>query len=176
MGAPLTLEDRIVASLRRIMRAVDLHSRHLREECGLTGPQLATLQELQRQGASSAVELARAVHLSTPTMAGILARLERDGLVSRHRSTVDRRSLSVEATPEAGRVLAGSPSLLQDTFREQLGALAEWERHQLLSSLQRIAGMMDAEALDAAPHLATGPTLSPSTGATSTGEGAAAGS
>lgn len=163
MGHSLDLEDRIVASLRRIMRAVDLHSRQLRQECGLTGPQLVTLQELERGGATSAAALARAVHLSTPTMAGILARLERDGLVRRRRSEEDRRSLSVEITAKAATVLSDSPSLLQDTFRLQLGELEEWERHQLLSSLQRIAGMMDAEELDAAPHLATGASLAPPT-------------
>ena len=44
MGTPLSMENQIVAAIRRIMRAVDLHSRRLAEEHGLTGPQLATLQ------------------------------------------------------------------------------------------------------------------------------------
>ena len=55
----LDLEDRIVAAIRRLMRAVDLHSRRLVDEFGLTGPQLATLQEAARLGPVSASALAR---------------------------------------------------------------------------------------------------------------------
>ncbi|MCA8977752.1 MAG: hypothetical protein KDC98_23710, partial [Planctomycetes bacterium] len=38
----LDLEDLIVAAVRRLMRAIDLHSRRLVADFGLTGPQLAT--------------------------------------------------------------------------------------------------------------------------------------
>ena len=34
--------------------------------------------------------------------------------------------------------------------------LEDWERTQLLASLQRLASMMDAESIDAAPLLETG--------------------
>ena len=34
MGTPLSMENQIVAAIRRIMRAVDLHSRRLAEEHG----------------------------------------------------------------------------------------------------------------------------------------------
>jgi hypothetical protein len=58
----------------------------------------------------------------------------------------------------AGRELLGrAPSLLQDQFHAELAKLKDWERFQLLASLQRIAEMMDVEALDASPFLVTGP-------------------
>lgn len=149
-------ESEIVASIRRIVRAIDLHSRRLVEACGLTAPQLATLAAVARLGGSSIGALARAVHLSQPTVSGILDRLERQDLVRRERSQVDRRSVMVTVTPDGERVLEKAPSLLQDTFRNQLGRLEAWERTWLLSALQRIAAMMDADALDAAPLLDTG--------------------
>ena len=70
METPLSMENQIVAAIRRIMRAVDLHSRRLAEEHGLTGPQLATLQAAASLGESSTGTLARAVHLSGPTVTG----------------------------------------------------------------------------------------------------------
>lgn len=149
----LNLEDRIVAALRQIMRAVDLHSRRLVEVCGLTGPQLAVLQEAKRLGPASATTLARAVHLSLPTLVGILGRLETRGLIRRSRDVSDRRAKRVSIT-DTGRVtLESAPSLLQDRFRQELGRLEEWERHLMLSNLQRIAAIMGAESLEAAPHL-----------------------
>jgi predicted ATP-grasp superfamily ATP-dependent carboligase len=53
-------------------------------------------------------------------------------------------------------VLEEAPSLLQERFREKLGRLEDWERHWLLAALERIASMMDAESIDAAPILETG--------------------
>lgn len=147
------LEDLIVAAIRRVMRAVDLHSRRLVDEYGLTGPQLATLQEAAKTGPVAATSLARAVQLSSATMTGILSRLGKRGFVERTRGASDRRNVIVSVTEMGRAVLARAPSLLQDRFRQELSGLETWERMMMLANLQRIASMMDAESLDAAPHL-----------------------
>jgi hypothetical protein len=61
------------------------------------------------------------------------------------------------ATEQARETLKGSPPLLQERFLDQFLALADWEQNLLLSSLQRIAAMMDAEHIEAAPVLSSGP-------------------
>jgi len=157
MSSEAPLEDEIVAAIRRIVRAVDLHSQKLREDHGITAPQLATLAAAQSLEPATIGALARAVHLSQPTVSGILDRLEREELVKRERSLHDRRSVVIRVTPSGRRLLTESPSLLQDRFRAELGALRDWERSWLLAALQRIATMMDAETIDASPHLETGP-------------------
>lgn len=157
MSTPNETEDQIVASIRRIIRAIDLQSRRLQDRHKLTGPQLATLREAHRVGEPSISALARAVHLSQPTVSGIVTRLERQDLVVRKRSEGDRRSVVIEVTQHGLDVLDEAPSLLQEDFRAELARLEDWERHWMLSALERIASMMDAEHLDAAPILATGP-------------------
>jgi len=157
LSEPREIEDDIVAAIRRIIRAIDLQSRRLNERYKLTGPQLATLREAERLVSPTTSALARAVHLSQPTVTGILNRLEQRGLVQRVRSSDDRRSVEIRVTEAGGELLDETPSLLQDRFRSELKRLDEWERHGLLSALQRIASMMDAEALDASPILETGP-------------------
>lgn len=157
----LSDEQQIVAAIRQIIRAVDLHSKKLVEQHGLTGPQLAALDEIVRAGTVSPTALARAVHLSQATVTGIVQRLERRCLVERHKSASDRRSFDISATDEGRRVLASSPSLLQDRFREALSQLEGWERLMILSTLQRVASLMDAERLDASPHLTAGEIGSP---------------
>jgi DNA-binding MarR family transcriptional regulator len=162
----LSIEDQIVAAIRRIMRAVDLHSRHLAEEHGLTGPQLAILQAASRLGeASSNGALARAVHLSGPTVTGILDRLAKRGLVERARNEQDRRSVTTTITRKGEEVLAAAPSLLQDRFRAELVRVEDWEQTMILAMLQRIAAMMDAESLDASPVLVPGPVNAATQGA-----------
>jgi len=157
MDSTLSAEDQIVAAIRRIMRAVDLQSRRLMDVIGLTGPQLATLREASRLGSTSVSSLARAVHLSQPTVTGILDRLAPQGLVERCRDGSDRRSVKVSVTMEGHELLAGAPSLLQDRFRRELAKLQGWERMMTLATLQRIAEMMEAETLDASPVLFAGP-------------------
>jgi len=149
----LPIEDQIVASIRQIVRAVDLHSRKLVDTFGLTGPQLATLDAIATLGPSAPSAIAKAVHLSQGTVTGILQRLERRTLIVRSPSSTDRRSVIISITDEGRAVLDRAPSLLQDTFRDELSRLEDWERHAMLSSLQRIASLMGAERIEASPHL-----------------------
>lgn len=152
-----SLEEQVVVTLRRIIRSVDLHSRLLLQQCGLTAPQLATLQETSRRQPVQAGVLAKAVCLSQPTMTGILDRLEQRGLALRARSGEDRRSVVVTLSEQGQRVAQSAPSLLQDHFRAKLAELADWEQTMILATLQRVAAMMDAERIDASPVLTTGP-------------------
>ncbi len=151
----MSVEQQIVASIRRIVRAVDLHSKKLVESCGMTGPQLATLQVIHRLGQTTPGTIARHVHLSQGTITGILYRLERRGLVARRKSETDRRGFIIEITGDGRALLESAPSLLQDKFRAELTRLHEWERLMILSTLQRVAGLMGAETLDASPYLVT---------------------
>lgn len=140
----MTIEDRIAAALRQINHALDLHSRRLLEEFGLTGPQLATLQAAARLGKVSAGSLARAVHLSQATVTGILDRLEHRGLITRTRDGQDRRSTFISVTEAGHHVLSSAPPPLQERFRRELGQLHDWEQTMMLATLLRIADMMGA--------------------------------
>lgn len=151
----------LLIALRRITRAIDLHSRTLLREHQLTGPQLLVLRTVHRHGETSAGVVAREISLSQPTVTGILSRLEAKGLVHRRRSDEDRRKVLLRATPTAEAMLAMAPPLLQESFLRQFEALPAWEQMQILSSIQRVVAMMDADTIDAAPVLTTGPIDAP---------------
>jgi DNA-binding MarR family transcriptional regulator len=150
------INDQILIALRRIVRAIDQHSRRLAQEFGLTGPQVVLLRELVRNGEMHVAELAENICLSHATVTDILNRLEKRGLVGRTRSLTDRRRIMVTATEEAKAIIKQSPPLLQEQFSNQLTNLQDWELTQTLSVLQRVALMMDARQVDASPLLATG--------------------
>lgn len=147
----------VVAALRRIIRAIDLHSRSLVQRFGLTGPQLVVLKELVAGSPRTVSELAGAVNLSQATVTGILDRLERKDMVTRVRDASDRRKVLVTPTSEAEEVLAGAPPLLQEHFTEGFAQLPDWQQSQILSSLQRIVALMEAGDVAAGPILTTGP-------------------
>lgn len=147
--------DQVIIALRRVIRAVDLHSRKLADSHGLTGPQAITLKALQ-SGHLTAGELANRVSLSQGTITDILNRLEQRGLVARMKDKLDRRRVFVQATNTGLALLAQSPPLLQESFVKRFKELQEWEQTQLLAVLQRIAAMMDAQDIDASPVLSSG--------------------
>lgn len=162
MAVALSLEDQVIVALRRITRAIDLHSRNLMQLVGLTSPQLAALQAIGRLQPITVGALAKSIHLSQATLTGILTRMEARTLVSRARGDSDRRVVIVELTEKGRAVLESAPSLLKDQFRHELLKLQEWERTQMLATLQRIAAMMDAEEIDASPVLAAGAAIATS--------------
>lgn len=147
----------VLVALRRIIRAVDQHSRALIQRCGLTGPQLVVLKEIAEREPISLGELARAVHISQATLTGIVDRLEGRGLLGRRRSEADRRRVMVESTERSRAILASAPPLLHESFVAGFADLPEWEQTQVLASLQRLAALMEARELPAAPILTTGP-------------------
>ena len=156
MSNALPLEEQVIAALRRITRAIDLHSRLLLQKNGLTIPQLVALRAIQRLQPITVGALARDIYLGPATVTGILGRLENRGLVSRTRGDLDRRSVVIQLTDDGTKLVAEAPSLLQDRFHRELSKLEEWEQTMILATLQRIASMMDAEDIEAAPVLVPG--------------------
>jgi hypothetical protein len=100
--------------------------------------------------------LARDIHLGYATVTGILTRMENRGFVVRTRGNQDRRSVLVELTEGGREIVEEAPSPLQERFHQELSRLQEWERTMILATLQRIAAMMDAEEIEAAPVLVPG--------------------
>lgn len=146
--------EEVLVAIRQIIRSIDLHSRKLNKSTGLTGPQLVILQALEQGGENHTIrELSNRVNLSQATVTTILDRLESKNLVVRQRSSIDKRKVHVLLTETGHGLLTDSPKALQDEFISKFQSLEEWEQNLLLSSVQRIARMMNAEKLDASPYL-----------------------
>ncbi len=155
------ISDEVLISLRRLIRAVDIHSRYLSKHFGLTGPQLIILRQLARAGEMSPGKMAASVSLSQATVTGITDRLEKRGLITKTKSDVDRRRVILQPTDACRRLLADAPPPIHENFLERFNRLADWEQSMILSSLQRLVGMIDADNIDVAPVLTGGPIDTP---------------
>ena len=155
-GDARLLDLRIFRALRRIIQAVDIHSRKLSSRHQITTPQLMTLLCVLDSGPVTPSDIARQVHLSDSTIVGILDRLESKNLVRRERSTTDRRRVYVSITEQGTALANAAPSPLQDELAEALRKLSELEQTNIALSLERVVDLMSARHLDAAPVLAPG--------------------
>jgi DNA-binding MarR family transcriptional regulator len=143
----------VLVALRKIMRAVNLHSKKIEKTYQLTTPQLIVLTEIINQSDSPIGVLAKHVRLSNATITGIVDRLEKRGLIERVRSLGDRRQVLIKATNKGIETLKNAPSPLQEQFLNRFNKLDASEQKSILESLEKIATMMKAEHLDVAPML-----------------------
>jgi len=136
---------RIVRSLRRIIRAVDVHSRHLAQEHGVTVPQLLCMLKIDELGPMTQKELSDAVFLNPSTIVGIIDRLEKAGILARQRSDEDRRRTSISLTPKGKQMVEESPSPLQQSLAEGIESLPELEKATIALALERIIELIDQD-------------------------------
>ena len=159
----LSVEEQVLTELRRIIRATQLNARHLATRSQLTVSQLMVLQLLKANGEMTPRQIAQQVNLTQATVTTLLDRLTERNLISRRRSSEDRRRVHIALTGEGAARLARAPKTLHDRFIAHFGRLQPWERSQILATLQRIALLLDAASVDASPVLDVGSLDRPAT-------------
>ena len=149
-------DEELLVALRKVIRAIDIRSKELSRDVGLTGPQLIVLQQVGKNPGVMVKEIAQNITLSPATVTSILDRMESRGHVNRVRSTQDKRKVGVFLTDVGQSLLDKAPLPLQEHFLNRFNAIEEWEQSQMVATMQRIATMMDAQKIDAAPVLEVG--------------------
>jgi DNA-binding MarR family transcriptional regulator len=131
----------LLKAIRRLARAVDLQSRRIDRELGLTLPQYIVLTAVQDLGNGTSREIAAAADLSPATVVGILDKLEAKGLVERERSTTDRRSVHTRLTAGGAATLARIPFPLGPDFEGAFAALPPEARARTIGALEDLASL-----------------------------------
>ncbi|MDC0468614.1 MarR family transcriptional regulator [bacterium] len=127
--------------LNRSLDAIMPPYRDLFQEFGVTEQQWRVLRVLWEQKHLTSAQISNLTLLPSPSLVGILDRLERKGLVKRLRSTSDRREINITIT-NLGRELQSKVmpkvKLIQDQTREKLSP-TEWKQiNNILKKLDRI--------------------------------------
>ena len=142
-----------LVAMRRILRATDIHAKQLSRETNLKTSQLLVIQTIDEVGEMTIGEIAASVNLAQASVTAIVQRLQDAGLLTRQRGDSDKRKVYVQLTPEGREVLERAPTALHDRFSERFSELADWEQMQMVAVLERVAAMMDADRIEAAPVL-----------------------
>jgi DNA-binding MarR family transcriptional regulator len=119
---PERLARRFGYALKRAQHALRLRMDEALRALSLTTPQYAVLSAIEAQAGISSAQLARAAFVTPQTMQGILANLERDGIIAR------------QPDPLHGRILrSGLTPLGHDILIKAHGAVGHVEKLMILS-------------------------------------------
>ncbi|MEO5736018.1 MAG: homoprotocatechuate degradation operon regulator HpaR [Variovorax sp.] len=91
--------------LLQAREAVMAHTRPSLREHALSDQQWRVLRVLGEHGAVETGRVAREAFILGPSLTGVLARMERDGLVRRARDPDDQRRTVIEATPQGKKLV-----------------------------------------------------------------------
>jgi MarR family transcriptional regulator, lower aerobic nicotinate degradation pathway regulator len=111
-------------------RAADLVAEALAAD-SLRRPHFLVLSALAERGAASQAALGRRLWIDRSDMHGLLADLERDGLVARVRDEQDRRRMLVELTPAGARILKRLDKRVQAAQEALVAPLSAADRREL---------------------------------------------
>jgi DNA-binding MarR family transcriptional regulator len=131
---------------RGLARIGDVRLRDL----GFATAQLPVLTALKDGASMSQTELARWAKVEQPTMAQMLARMERDGIIHRESDPKDRRGSLVSLTRQARSRLPAGRAILRQGNVEMTKGLSSSEVETLIGLLRRVLG--NVEQMESAPQ------------------------
>lgn len=143
---PTDLADQIFEGLVRLAWGARQHDQALQRGFGVTAAQLSALRVLERFGEMPQSELSDRLFLRGSTVSGMVDRLEERGLISRRRSTADRRLVAVDLAPGGRKLLASIPRG-QSKFgalRHLVRELPAEEARSFLSTIEKMVGLLGA--------------------------------
>jgi MarR family transcriptional regulator, transcriptional regulator for hemolysin len=113
---------------------------------GLGIAQMPVLYALKDGASLTQTELARMARIEQPTMAQLLTRMERDGLIRRTANPHDKRSSLISLTPLALKKLPLAKAALLQGSVEALQGFTEREIATLSRLLRRVVKNLDPTA------------------------------
>jgi DNA-binding MarR family transcriptional regulator len=145
----------ILIPIRKVVRSINLDSKKIQKECGLSIPQILALTYLNRASnfQCKQIELRKFLELNSSTVTGIVKRLEKKGFVAKLPAKDDKRSTQLSLTSSGLDILEKAPPLLQEQLVNKLAVLPTEKFNIVQQGLEILVEALGAEDIDAGPIL-----------------------
>ncbi len=143
----------ILIQIRKIVRSIDIESKKIEKEYGVSIPQVLCLSFLNEAPnyQSTQSEIRKFLNLNSSTVSGIINRLEKKGFLARLPKSKDKRVVNIALTSAGEKLLSSIPSLLHEQLSEKLQKLEEEELKKVEESLHTLIHLLDIEQVEASP-------------------------
>lgn len=143
----------IMVSVRKIVRAINLESKRVEKNFGISIPQLLTLKYLKEcpNYKTSMRTLREFLSLNASTVTGIVARLESKGFIARLPDPQDKRSTPIVLTSKGNELIMKTNESLHERISKNLERISEDEYLTIVRSFETIIDFLNIDDLDASP-------------------------
>lgn len=143
----------ILINLRKIVRSVNLESKRIQKEFGVSIPQLLCLHYLATKPnyQSTMTGIAGYLNLNLSTVTGIVSRLEKKHLLAKLPKSGDKRITIVSLTASGMKLIDQSPELMHQRLSDKLSALSDEQLTALKDSLHILVQSFDLNEEPASP-------------------------
>jgi len=143
----------ILIQIRKIVRSINLESKKIQKEYGVSIPQVLCLNYLHQAPNFQATqgEVKRFLNLNSSTVSGIIQRLEKNGLVARLPKSGDKRVVNIALTSAGDELISSMPSLLHEQLSDKLQTLSASDLQQIEESLDVLVRLLDIQSVEASP-------------------------
>ena len=143
----------ILVKIRKIVRSINLESKKIQKEYGVSIPQVLCLSYLRNSEGfqSTQGEIRKFLNLNSSTINGIIRRLEKKGYLARLPKSGDKRVVKIALTTSGDQLLQRMPYLLHDQLSQRLQQLEQQELEEVLQSLDTLVYLLDIESVEASP-------------------------
>lgn len=145
----------ILITIRKIVRSINLESKKIQKEYGVSIPQVLCLSYLHASPnfQSTQGEIRHFLNLNSSTTSGIIDRLENKGFLARLPKQGDKRVVNIALTSKGSDLLNRIPPLLHERLSKKLQSLPKERLNQIQDSLQSLVSLLDIEKMEASPML-----------------------
>jgi DNA-binding MarR family transcriptional regulator len=145
----------ILIKIRKIVRSINLESKKIQKEYGVSIPQVLCLNYLRNSinYQTTQGDIRKFLNLNSSTASGIIYRLEVKGLIARLPKSGDKRVVNIVLTSNGAKLLDSIPALLHEQLTEKLQKLDDKTLAQIKSSLEMLIDMLQISDLEASPLL-----------------------
>jgi DNA-binding MarR family transcriptional regulator len=145
----------VLIKIRRIVRSMNLESKKIQKEHGVSIPQVLCLNHLNSctDFQSTHKEIRNYLNLNSSTVTGIIDRLEKKGLVARLPKKEDKRTTYIALTSLGAKLLEKIPALLHERLSVKLENLPKEKINELDDALNVLIHYLDITDVDASPMI-----------------------
>ncbi len=145
MSRSRELAESIVHRYLTLVRYQRRKSEQIRMSANISGKQLAVLRHLVEEGPQNVGQISHFLYVRDATTSSLLDRMERDGYVTRRRSTEDCRKVYVEPTEKGRQIAATAPAGTIWLLRSRLPELDPEELEPIDRALARLSELADVD-------------------------------
>ena len=145
----------ILIQIRKIVRSINLESKKIQKEYGVSIPQVLCLNYLYKSPnfQSTQGEIRKFLNLNSSTVSGIINRLEKKGYLARLPKSGDKRMVNIALTTTGEKLLSNIPSLLHEQLSNKLNKLGDEKLIKVEQSLHVLINLLEIQEVEASPMI-----------------------